>query len=115
MGVVACSMPIDRTDRVAIQLGRDTKTVGVRNCYLNYAISKCSLGDGRDITTPLQDNKKDDEGEEEARNSIRRCTEIQMSDGRCMADMHLLGDTCKPQLKGAPNLACFFMFLFSFL
>lgn len=29
----ACSMPIDRTDRVAIQLGHDTRTVGVGKCY----------------------------------------------------------------------------------
>lgn len=54
-------MPIDRTDRVAVQLGRDTKTVGVRNCYLYYAISNCSLGDRRDTATPLQEDRKDDE------------------------------------------------------
>lgn len=56
-------MRIDRAGRVAIQLGRDTRTVGVRRCYHYYQRYF------KDIATPLQEDKKDDEDEEVARKS----------------------------------------------
>lgn len=111
----ACSMPIDRSDRVAVQLGRDTKTVGVRKCYLYYAISTCSLADRRDMATPLQEDKKDDEDE----GTVGKFHQMSYRDSD-VREMHggaictSQGDTCKPQLKGAPNPACF-SFMFPFL
>lgn len=81
---------IDRTDRVAIQLGHDTKTVGVGRCYhyyylLSYGAGILGLDVGmirglagtaspdqcpsrdRDVATPLQEDKKNGEDGEEAR------------------------------------------------
>lgn len=82
-------MPTDRTDRVAIQLGRDTKTVGVRNCYLNYAISKLPWRLERHCHA-IARQQKVMRAKRKLENSIRCCTEIEIYDERCMADMHLL-------------------------
>lgn len=113
----ACSMPIDRSDRVAVQLGRDTKTVGVRKCHLYYYLFPSALGDRRDMATPLQEVKRD--GEDEGKVGKSHQTTYRDSNVREMhggAICTCQGDTCKPQLKRAPNPACFsFMFLFPLL
>lgn len=99
----AGSVQIDRTDRVAIQLGHDTKTVGVGECYRYYCYYEVGSHDivdldvemiqgltglvspSRDrryIATPLQEDKGD---EKEAGKFHQMSHRDSMYDESCIA------------------------------